>query len=139
MGPAVYGLTADGRLDPVSGAAGRRARVGWVDAGSRASVLAGYQQAGRRLGLDSGDDGDAVAVRVCAWLRSSSRRWLMVLDGLADPDDMAELWPDGGAGRVLVTASAVPAERFGWQPAARWRPRQGLLVRGTGPGRSDHA
>src|SRR6185437_1039839 len=35
----------------------------------------------------------------------------MVLDDLADPGDLRELWPDGPAGRVLIT-TRLPAAAF---------------------------
>jgi hypothetical protein len=83
--------------------------VVWVTAESRASVLQGYAQAASGLGLDCADGAEAAAFRLTAWLRSAPRPWLVVLDGLGDPAVMEGLWPAGGAGRVLVTASGPDA------------------------------
>lgn len=81
--------------------------LAWVNAASRASVLAGFAAAARRLGLDHGGDAEAVAARVVAWLGGTARRWLVVLDNLRDAADLDGLWPCGPAGRVLVTARDV--------------------------------
>src|SRR5262249_54799405 len=37
------------------------------------------------------------------WLAGTGRRWLVVLDDVADPADLAGQWPSGRAGRGLVT------------------------------------
>jgi hypothetical protein len=68
--------------------------VAWVAAESRASVLSGYCEAASLLGLDQ-PGGEAAAYRFAAWLRSTDRRWLVVLDGLRDPADLEGLWPAG--------------------------------------------
>jgi tetratricopeptide (TPR) repeat protein len=106
--------------------------LAWVDASSRASVLAGFLQAAVRLGLDFGDRAEVAAVRVGAWLCSSPRRWLLVLDGLRDPGDMAGLWPSGAAGRVLVTTAAGPVQAAAREtdallvPVPGWDQREAL-------------
>ncbi|MFG1808083.1 tetratricopeptide repeat protein [Streptomyces sp. NPDC049040] len=80
----------------------------WITASSRAAVIAGLARAGTDLlGTDAGDP-DAAAAAFLAWLEPKaaqpSCRWLIVLDDLADPADMAGLWPPAGpTGRVLVT------------------------------------
>ena len=76
----------------------------WVTAGSRAAVLAAYAQAGVEVaGADPGDPEQA-AGRFLTWLETTGRRWLVVLDDLADPADVRGLWPPASArGRVLVT------------------------------------
>jgi len=78
--------------------------VAWVAAASRASVLSGYAEAASRLGLDRGGDAEAAAARFAAWLRSTPRPWLVVLDDLRDPADLEGLWPAGAAGRLILTA-----------------------------------
>jgi tetratricopeptide (TPR) repeat protein len=78
--------------------------VAWVAAENRASVLSGYCEAASQLGLDQSDGGEAAASRFAAWLRSTERQWLVVLDGLRDPADMEGLWPVGASGRLIVTA-----------------------------------
>lgn len=78
--------------------------VAWVAAASRASVLSGYAEAASRLGLDRSGDAEAAAARFVAWLRSTPRPWLVVLDDLRDPVDLEGLWPAGAAGRLILTA-----------------------------------
>jgi hypothetical protein len=78
--------------------------VAWVTAASRASVLSGYFEAASLLGLDLAGDAEAVAARFTAWLRSTTRRWLMVLDDVRDAADLERLWPAGASGRLLITA-----------------------------------
>ena len=91
--------------------------LAWVNASSRASVLAGYVEAAGRLGLDHGGDAEPVAARFLGWLGSTARPWLVVLDGLQDPADLDGLLPGGPAGRVLLTAADAGAAA-GWPQAA---------------------
>jgi tetratricopeptide (TPR) repeat protein len=84
----------------------------WIDATSRASVLSGYAAATAAVtGRDQASSGESVAAQFLSWLRETSRSWLVVFDDLADPANLAGLWPAGPAGRVLLTsadAAAVP-------------------------------
>jgi tetratricopeptide (TPR) repeat protein len=84
----------------------------WIQATSRASVLSGYAAATASVtGRDQASSCESVAAQFLGWLGETSHSWLVVLDDLADPADLADLWPTGPAGRVLVTcadAAAVP-------------------------------
>ncbi|MFC9266470.1 tetratricopeptide repeat protein [Streptomyces zhihengii] len=103
---------------------GRRARLLlWVPAGNRASVLQSYARAWRalpRLGAGgdadphpgdgtpagpygTGGDDETQADLFLVWLRSTDVPWLIVLDDVDDLGEMAGLWPEGDAGRSLVT------------------------------------
>jgi tetratricopeptide (TPR) repeat protein len=76
----------------------------WVTATSRAGVLATYAQAYAVTHPGAGDgDAERVAEAFLAWLATTSRSWIVVLDDVADPGDLVGLWPTGSAGRVLVT------------------------------------
>ncbi|ANP52225.1 hypothetical protein AVL59_24115 [Streptomyces griseochromogenes] len=86
----------------------------WVTVTDRETVVAGYAQAMAEItGTDAAaGSGTAAAEQAAqaflAWLRpdaeGSERRWLIVLDGVADPGDLQGLWPpDHPDGRVLVT------------------------------------
>jgi tetratricopeptide (TPR) repeat protein len=77
----------------------------WVDAWTRASVLAGYASAVAALGIDAGQGADAVARRLVAVLEQRAQPWLLVLDGLRDPADVQGLIPSGPAGMTLITAA----------------------------------
>ena len=76
----------------------------WVDAGSRDRLVAGYAKAlgDIRIAAPPGKP-EAAAARFLSWLGTTSRRWLVVLDGLADPADAQGLWPHGPGGQTLVT------------------------------------
>ena len=84
----------------------------WIAATSRAAVLSGYAEAmATATGRDQATSCESVAAQFVTWLGETSRRWLVVLDDLADPADLDGLWPSGAAGRILVTcadAAAVP-------------------------------
>jgi hypothetical protein len=83
----------------------------WVNATTRASVLAAYAQAFATThphwSTRGTVDGDRAADAFLAWLANSDRSWIIVLDDVADPEDMRELWPvaspSRAVGRVLVT------------------------------------
>lgn len=77
--------------------------LAWVDASSRASLLAGYLEAAAAVGIGLAGPAEQVARRFSGWLAATTRPWLMVLDDLRDPADLDGLWPAGPAGRVLIT------------------------------------
>jgi hypothetical protein len=76
----------------------------WVSATSRAGVVTGYAQAAADVtGIDDPDP-DQAATRFLAWLASTGRRWLVVLDDLTDPTDLRGLWPPASrSGRTVIT------------------------------------
>jgi tetratricopeptide (TPR) repeat protein len=87
----------------------------WVPAGNRSAVIAGFAQAAADLGLLAGDEAaagsaDDAAHRFLDWLRTTERRWAVVLDGVASPVDIDGLWPQGPAGQVVVTSRLREAE-----------------------------
>src|ERR1035438_4719536 len=76
----------------------------WVTAISRDAIVTAYAQAFADIqAADQDDDPETAAARFLTWLAETGRPWLVVLDDLADPADMTGLWPQGAAGRVLVT------------------------------------
>ncbi|MEU8821642.1 FxSxx-COOH system tetratricopeptide repeat protein [Actinoplanes sp. NPDC048796] len=78
----------------------------WVAAGSRQSIITGYAQAAADLALRgvTGADIEQDAARFHAWLASTDRRWLVVLDDLTATADLQQLWPPGRrSGRTVVT------------------------------------
>lgn len=103
----------------------------WVLASNRASVLTGYAQAAMTvLGGDAAGDADAIAAAFVGWLASTGQPWLVVLDDLTTAADLAGLWPDGPAGRVLITAAnsaVLPAEsQVQVLPVGPFSPREAL-------------
>ena len=90
----------------------------WISATNRASVLSGYMQASAAaFGIDPAGTAESVAARLLSWLSATDQPWLVVLDDLQDPTDLDGLWPEGPAGRVLVTGtqSSLAAGRRGTQ------------------------
>ncbi|MFJ7211083.1 FxSxx-COOH system tetratricopeptide repeat protein [Amycolatopsis sp. NPDC098790] len=83
--------------------------VVWINAASRDGILTGYADAAGQvlrdvdpsLGQRSPED---VARAFLAWLASTERRWLIVLDDLQNPADLRGLWPPAtSAGHIVVT------------------------------------
>jgi tetratricopeptide (TPR) repeat protein len=90
----------------------------WISATNRASVLSGYMQASAAaFGIEPAGTAESVAARLLSWLSATDQPWLVVLDDLQDPTDLDGLWPEGPAGRVLVTGtqSSLAAGRRGTQ------------------------
>ena len=87
----------------------------WISATNRASVLSGYVQASAAaFGIEPAGTAESVAARLLSWLSATDQPWLVVLDDLQDPTDLDGLWPEGPAGRVLVTgtqSSLAPGRR----------------------------
>jgi tetratricopeptide (TPR) repeat protein len=85
----------------------------WVAAGSRTAIITGFAQAAADLNLAvAGETADSGAERFLDWLRRTSQRWAVVLDGVTSSPDLDGLWPQGPAGQVLVT-SGLPASELG--------------------------
>ena len=77
----------------------------WIDASSRAALLAGYVQAAAAVaGTRPAGPAHSVAASLVAWLASTNVRWLVVLDDLGDGAMPPELRPAGRTGQLLVTA-----------------------------------
>lgn len=83
--------------------AGELDLVLWQPATGRDAVLAGYAQAATEVGRAVPVEVDRAAEWFLAWLQRTDRRWLIVLDDLADPADIRGLWPEGPNGRTVVT------------------------------------
>lgn len=83
--------------------AGQVSLLAWVDASSRASVLAGLARAAAAAGTGPAGPAEAAAARFAGWLAATARRWLVVLDDLRDAADLDGLWPAGPGGTALIT------------------------------------
>ena len=82
----------------------------WVSATSRESIIDAFADAARRIG-HSGPYSrpEQAAHGFLSWLQSTRRSWVVVLDDLADPVDLRDLWPEGPTGRTLVTTRRTDA------------------------------
>ena len=81
--------------------------VVWADASTAAAVIQALARAARRVQAPgvSGEDAEGDAREFLAWAAATSRSWLVVLDDVTGPAELASWWPasPGGAGWVLAT------------------------------------
>ncbi|MBB5070452.1 hypothetical protein BJ969_003540 [Saccharopolyspora gloriosae] len=78
--------------------------VVWVDASSRAAILATYAAAANQLGWHTGQQTDLAATRFLDGLAVLAKPWLVVLDDLESPGVVSGLWPPATlTGRVVAT------------------------------------
>jgi tetratricopeptide (TPR) repeat protein len=77
----------------------------WVVATSRASVVSGFAEAAAATGSDDAGTAESAADHFMGWLSQTSRPWMVVLDDLRNAADLDGLWPEGPAGRVLITTA----------------------------------
>ncbi|MGI5507753.1 tetratricopeptide repeat protein [Streptomyces sp. CA-106131] len=80
----------------------------WITASARSPVVTGYAQAGIELCQADHDNPEQAARSFLAWLTPKAGqkpcRWLIVLDDVADSEDLRGLWPPASPyGRTLVT------------------------------------
>ncbi|MDX3191140.1 tetratricopeptide repeat protein [Streptomyces sp. MN03-5084-2B] len=81
----------------------------WINAASRDGILTGYADAAGQVLRDVAPSigqrpPEDVARAFLAWLASTDRRWLIVLDDLQEPVDLRGLWPPASsAGQIVVT------------------------------------
>ncbi|MFK4222534.1 tetratricopeptide repeat protein [Streptomyces sp. NPDC019890] len=76
----------------------------WVTASSRESIVSSYSQLGACVTAADSSDPEQAASSFLAWAETTDRRWLIVLDDLADPGDLRGLWPPANpCGQVLIT------------------------------------
>ncbi|GGM94318.1 tetratricopeptide repeat protein [Streptomyces fuscichromogenes] len=78
--------------------------MAWVTASSRESIVSSYSRLGADVAAADSRDSEQAAARFLAWAETTDRRWLIVLDDLADPADLRGLWPPAHpGGQVLIT------------------------------------
>lgn len=81
--------------------------VVWVNVTGRDAVIGGYARALRDIGVTDQSEGpERAATQFLDWLASTTRPWLVVLDGVSDPAVLDGYWPHGATGSVLVTTEA---------------------------------
>jgi tetratricopeptide (TPR) repeat protein len=88
--------------------------VVWITATSRSAVLSGYVEAWvAASGIEPTGTAESIAAQFVSWLAQTPRPWLVVLDDLPNVDELDGLWPEGPAGRLLITStqSTVAAGR----------------------------
>jgi Caspase domain/Putative ATP-dependent DNA helicase recG C-terminal/NB-ARC domain/Tetratricopeptide repeat len=76
----------------------------WATANSRASILETYAHAGTELTGSDPADPEESCEAFLTWLSNTEKRWLIVLDDLADPEDLRGLEPPPSrSGRAVIT------------------------------------
>ncbi|MFF2806105.1 tetratricopeptide repeat protein [Streptomyces sp. NPDC058000] len=86
----------------------------WVTASTREAIESVYAQAGQEVAGADPTDPRRAAQQFLSWLQRTERRWLIVLDDVADPADLRELWPPHRPqGQVLVTTRRRDAALMG--------------------------
>jgi tetratricopeptide (TPR) repeat protein len=97
----------------------------WVTATDRAAIMTSFAEAAAMVGAeDRGLATETAALGFVAWLARSARPWAVVIDDLDDPDAMANLWPAGPAGQVVITTPRPDVRPPG--PGARFAPVGGF-------------
>ncbi|MEU7511640.1 tetratricopeptide repeat protein [Streptomyces sp. NPDC042898] len=91
--------------------------VVWAPAGELQQVVTRFAEAGARVAAPgvTGADPEADARAFLAWLATTSRRWLVVLDDITDPGAVEGWWPVSrtGSGWVLATTRLHDARLTG--------------------------
>lgn len=83
----------------------------WVTATNRDAIVASFAQAAGVVDASSTDEtAEAGAARFITWLSHTRRPWAMVIDDLRELSDLADLWPSGQAGRLVITSRLTAAE-----------------------------
>ncbi len=76
----------------------------WVTATDRAAIITSFAEAAVMVSAaDRGLATETAALQFVTWLAHSRRPWTLIIDDLDDPDAMANLWPTGPAGQVVIT------------------------------------
>lgn len=85
----------------------------WAKATESDQIITAYADAAEQLGLTGGASSDlaTAAEAFLAWLPTTERRWLIVLDDITDPEVADAWWPDGNHrnGWVLATTRRTDA------------------------------
>jgi tetratricopeptide (TPR) repeat protein len=80
--------------------------VVWISATSRSAVLSGYVEAWvAATGIEPAGTAESIAAQFVSWLAQTLQPWLVVLDDLPNADELDGLWPEGPAGRLLITST----------------------------------
>jgi len=116
---AVTGLRGVGKTQVAAAYARTRVTdgwelVGWVNAETRDSLLAGLTRIAERLEI-ADPDGDSLesAHRLREHLQTDTKHTLLVFDNAADPDELRAVLPATGSAQVVITSTDQAFADFG--------------------------
>ncbi|WP_226025240.1 tetratricopeptide repeat protein [Streptomyces hyderabadensis] len=119
----------DDRARPRNGSESRAVEMLlWVNATSPQAVTEAYVAAAQVVvpGGVAGLDANEAAQQFLAWLGTTTRQWLIVLDDVIAPGTLAGLWPpEVSAGHVLVTTRSRDAA---WSTETRMLLQVGMFT-----------
>jgi tetratricopeptide (TPR) repeat protein/cellulose biosynthesis protein BcsQ len=80
--------------------------VWWVSAEHVDNVVASLAELGSRIGAPGGDDMALASQETVRMLSRGvpTKRWILVFDNADSPEDLADYFPTGGGGHILVTS-----------------------------------
>ncbi|GIM96865.1 tetratricopeptide repeat protein [Paractinoplanes toevensis] len=88
----------------------------WVAASNRQAILTSYSQAAADILAVDDHDAEHAAGQFLAWLASTRKSWLVVLDDLTDLADLHRLWPPAVMhGNAVITTRRRDAAISGLQ------------------------
>ncbi|MFC3493234.1 hypothetical protein [Glycomyces rhizosphaerae] len=101
----ITGMVGSGKTQLAAGNARTRWDAGeidlllWVNASTRDGIATAFAEAGTAV------RGSANPDQFLSWLdRPNTPRWLIVLDGVSDPDHLTDLWPpENSRGQTILT------------------------------------
>jgi tetratricopeptide (TPR) repeat protein len=86
----------------------------WVTATNREAIVTSFAHAANTVDASNPAEGaEVAAARFLAWLGHTRRPWALIIDDLRELSDLADLWPSGQAGRVVITTTLPAAELAG--------------------------
>ena len=92
----------------------------WVTASNREAVITSFAQAADTVdAANPTETAEVAATRFITWLGNTRRPWALVVDDLREVSDLADLWPSGPSGRILITSSLTASELAGIPALAR--------------------
>jgi tetratricopeptide (TPR) repeat protein len=92
----------------------------WVTASNREAVITSFAHAANTVdAANPAESAEVAAARFVAWLGHTRRPWALVIDDLRDASDLADLWPAGQSGRILITTCLSASELAGIPALAR--------------------
>jgi tetratricopeptide (TPR) repeat protein len=86
----------------------------WITAASRDAIVSAYAEAAAFVTEAAPGSDERAAARLLAWLATTTRRWLVVLDDLKAPALLTGVWPPSSpVGKTIITTRRTDAALHG--------------------------